>query len=64
LDEERNRWLHCNDARVSIVTEDNVAEAEAYILFYNRREELQIPAFAPLKPVVGSFFTSPKEEKN
>ena len=32
-------WLQYNDNKVHCVSESNVAEAEAYILFYQRREK-------------------------
>jgi hypothetical protein len=30
-------WIHCNDTRVSIATEESVESAEAYLLFYVRQ---------------------------
>jgi len=31
-------WLHFNDARVNVVTPEKVQEAQAYLLFYRRKE--------------------------
>lgn len=30
-------WVHCNDARLSRTTPDEVLKAQAYVLFYARR---------------------------
>jgi len=31
-------WLLFNDARVNVVTPEKVAESQAYLLFYQRRD--------------------------
>ena len=33
-------WVHCNDRRVSLCTEDEVLNSQAYILFYRRLSSL------------------------
>lgn len=31
-------WIHCNDARVSVASEQTVLQAQGYVLFYAHRE--------------------------
>ncbi len=40
-----NKWIHCNDARVSVTTEQAVRNAQAYILFYAHRQVLGVVFF-------------------
>jgi ubiquitin carboxyl-terminal hydrolase 44/49 len=37
---EASSWVHCNDSRVSLCTEDEVLNSQAYILFYRRLSSL------------------------
>ena len=40
LDADSDTWIHYNDRKVSISSENDVQRAQAYLLFYERAEEI------------------------
>jgi len=43
-------WVHCNDARIKYCSSDEVAQSQAYILFYIRRHGITSDASAHVIP--------------
>ena len=41
LDADSDTWIHYNDRKVSISSENDVQKAQAYLLFYERAQEIQ-----------------------
>lgn len=37
---EASSWVHCNDSRVSLCTEQEVLSSQAYILFFTRSRSM------------------------
>ena len=43
-------WVHCNDARIKYCSSDEVAQSQAYILFYIRRHGITSDASTHVIP--------------
>ena len=54
-------WVHCNDAKLQIVTPETVMKAQAYILFYTRRK-VDIPDQHLAVPLNNKLFEKVDDE--
>jgi len=61
--EEADSWVHCNDAKMQLVSLDEVMKAQAYILFYTRGRKQEISDADLAFPLDNALFEKQADEE-